>query len=196
MASTKTGFAVYSPEKIYELDNKLKGFQTPLSESDRTSVKEFVRKAKEKGLTINQAVQLASKATASTQEFQPETPQPDPIGTVTNEFSASAQQNQRATMQAKIDAAVEDWALGEAAKNLAIAQLVASGGNLSKYPQLQQMVEQSKVVRQAVEAANPAALPFGDMMMIAFHDVPMLAGKLPALPTTATLVLPAANETI
>lgn len=197
----------YTASQVYEKDGifpddvaliaKLKGFQSPFSENQRTQIKEFVKQAKANSETINQAVQAESDQSAPAPNFEPApAPASDPMDAVTNKVSTHAQQDQRASMQVRIDSAITDWAVDETAKNLAIAQMTASGGDLSKYPVLEQMVDQSKNIRRAAEAANPALLPFQDMLAIAFAHTPMLNGKLLTLPATATLVLPAISETV
>lgn len=200
----KTG---YTASQIYQKDGifpddvtsiaKLKGFQSPFSEDQRTQIKAFVAQAKANSETINQAVQAESDQSAPAPNFEPApAPAPDPMDAVTSQVSTHAQEGQRTSMQAKIDSAITEWAVGETAKHLAIAQMVASGGDLSRYPVLQQMVDQSKSIRHAAEAANPALLPFQDMLAIAFAHTPMLNGNLLALSTTATLVLPVASEAV
>lgn len=207
--ATAQGFGTtrYTASQVYQKDGifpddvtliaKLKGFQSPFSENQRTQIKEFVKQAKANSETINQAVQAESDQSAPAPNFEPApAPASDPMDAVTNKVSTHAQQDQRASMQVRIDSAITDWAVDETAKNLAIAQMTASGGDLSKYPALEQMVDQSKNIRRAAEAANPALLPFQDMLAIAFAHTPMLNGKLLTLPATATLVLPAISETV
>jgi len=194
---TKTGFKKHTAEEIYTLDGifandvieiaELKGFQTPLSEEQRSQVKEFVKKAKEHNLTINQAIQLASKA----QQAPPPVQQADPVNTVTDEFSAKSTQQQVNLMQEAINGAKQKIVINKVAENLAIAQLEATGWDLSDRPDLQAMLAQSTAIRQQVEAVNPVLLPFGQMVTIALGDIPTFAGKLPALPTTATRMLSA-----
>ena len=200
----KTG---YTASQIYQKDGifpdevnsiaKLKGFQSPFSEDQRTQIKAFVAQAKANSETINQAVQAKSAQSAPAPNFEPApAPEADPMDTVTDEFSASAKQQQDALMAQAFDAAIGRKVIVRVADNLAGAKLAMTGWDLSKYPQWQTMLNQSEQILRQAEETDPVALPFSQMFAIALGDVPMLNGKLPALSTTATLVLPAASEAV
>lgn len=117
------------------------------------------------------------------------------VETVGDEFSAISVQRRNALMSQMVDDAKQRAVLGKVAEDLAIAQLTATDWDLRDHPDLEAMLAQSTAIRQRVEAVNPVTLPFSQMMAIAFEGVPILEGKLPALPGMATLTLPCGQPT-
>ncbi len=196
--ATKTGFSVYTAEQMYEQDGILQRdvrviaqhleLRSPFSEAARSSIKDFVKQAKVDGKTIAQSLQMQARQPNPVPQFSDEDSS-DRVGIAADEFAQQAQQRQVQLMQSRIAAAIQDLALDRTAKNLALAQLAASNWDLSAFPALQAMVQQSEQMLSLVEAETPALLPFGCMVTIALQNTPLLKGKLPALPTTQTLSL-------